>query len=171
MASYLKNLSDYDADTVPSASDMKFGICVADYHQEITHALLRGAYEKLLQHGCSEQQIHTIHVPGAYELPFGAQIVYDKHLPDAVITLGCVIKGETSHDQYINQSVSMAIMQLGLRYSKPFVFGLLTPNTEEQALARAGGQHGNKGVEAAVTAIKMVHLNSYREPKSTGFNL
>ncbi len=169
MASYLKSLSDYDESQVPSASEMKFGICLADYNKDITHQLLKGAYNTLIDQGCKEHNIQVLHVPGAFELPFGAQMVYDRHLPDAVISLGCVIKGETTHDQYINQSVSMALMQLGLRYGKPFVFGLLTPNTHEQAIARSGGKHGNKGVEAAVTAIKMVALNSFREPQKTGF--
>ncbi|MEM1120782.1 MAG: 6,7-dimethyl-8-ribityllumazine synthase, partial [Bacteroidota bacterium] len=96
--------------------------------------------------------------PGAFELPGGAAMLAGKHKLDAVICLGCVIKGETSHNEYINQSVGMGLTNLSIASGKPFIFGLLTPNNEQQALERAGGKHGNKGVEAAVTAIRMAAL-------------
>jgi len=111
------------------------------------------------------------HVPGAFELPLGARIVMGQEKIDAAICLGCVIKGETEHDVYINNAVATGIMTLGLTSKKPVIFGVLTPNTKQQALDRAGGKHGNKGVEAATTAIKMVHLNNpdHNSKKSIGF--
>jgi len=98
-------------------------------------------------------------VPGAFELPLGARIIMGQEKIDAAICLGCVIKGETDHDIYINNAVASGIMTLGLTSKKPIIFGLLTPNTKQQALDRAGGKYGNKGVEAAQTAMAMVHLN------------
>ncbi|OWY23862.1 6,7-dimethyl-8-ribityllumazine synthase [Sphingobacteriales bacterium UPWRP_1] len=157
MASFLKNLSEYNAHEVPSAAAMTFGIVVSDYNSDITFALLEGCVNTLLLHGAEEDNIYLQHVPGSFELPLGARFLYKSKQPDALICLGCVITGETKHDDYINTAVSQAIMQLGLEYNAPFVFGVLTPRTHQQALARAGGKHGNKGVEAAVTAIKMAH--------------
>lgn len=158
MASALKNLSNYDEEQLPSAGSFSFGIVVADWNPEITHALYEGCYDTLVKHGAQPDQIHTAQVPGSFELPAGAKMMIDKHKLDAVICLGCVIKGETSHNEYINQAVASGLTNLGMVYGKPFIFGVLTPNTEEQARDRAGGKHGNKGVEAAVTAIRMAAL-------------
>lgn len=158
MASALKNLSQYDDQSIPSASGMAFGIVVADWNAHITHALYTACLETLLKHGASEDQIHVLQVPGSYELPVGARMLNSRHNPDALICLGCVIKGETNHNEYINQAVAQGLMHLSLAAGKPFIFGVLTPNDEQQALDRAGGRHGNKGVEAAVTAIRMVAL-------------
>jgi 6,7-dimethyl-8-ribityllumazine synthase len=97
-------------------------------------------------------------VPGAFELTAGAQIMFEKYHPDAVITLGCVIKGDTDHDKYINHAVSQGITMLSIQYKKPFIFGLLTPNTMKQALERSGGKHGNKGAEVAEACLKMIDL-------------
>ncbi|MBK7408216.1 MAG: 6,7-dimethyl-8-ribityllumazine synthase [Saprospirales bacterium] len=158
MSSALKNLSSYDPATVPHAEAMHFGIVVSEWHPEITHALYEGCFQTLLEHGAKEDHIHTAQVPGAFELPLGAQLLASNKKVDAVICLGCVIKGETPHNDYINRSVASALSQLSLVSSKPFVFGLLTPDSLEQAQDRAGGQHGNKGIEAAVTAIRMAAL-------------
>jgi len=155
MASALKNLSEYDPKNIPNAEAMSFGIVISEYHNDITFALKDGCIETLLKHGAKEENIYIEYVPGAYEMPMGAKLISEQEKLSAVITLGCVIKGETDHDKYINQSVANALMNLNLVKGIPFVFGLLTPNTEEQAKARAGGKHGNKGVEAAITAIKM----------------
>jgi len=168
MASALKNLSDYDPNNIPNAEAMSFGIVVSEYHQHITFALKDGCIETLLKHGAKEENIYIEYVPGAYEMPIGAKIIADQQKLDAVITLGCVIKGETDHDKYINQSVASALMNLNLVKGIPFVFGLLTPNTEEQAKERAGGKHGNKGVEAAITAIKMA-AKLIKPKKKLGF--
>jgi 6,7-dimethyl-8-ribityllumazine synthase len=158
MASALKNLSEYNEQNVPDASGMRFGIVVAEWNAHITHALYEGCRETLLKHGALPENIHTIQVPGSFELPAGARIIAGKQNPDAVICLGCVIKGETSHNEYINQAVANGLVNLSLASGRPFIFGLLTPNDAQQALDRAGGKHGNKGVEAAVTAIRMAAL-------------
>jgi 6,7-dimethyl-8-ribityllumazine synthase len=103
------------------------------------------------------------HVPGSFELPLGAQFLAEYSNVDAVIILGCVIQGETRHFDYICEGVTQGIKDLNLKYNKPFIFGLLTTLNQQQALDRSGGKHGNKGDEAAITAIKMVHLkNSFQ---------
>ncbi len=158
MASALQNLSQYDATTVPDAAEMTFGIVLSEWNAHITRALYEGCYETLLKHGARPENIYTVQVPGAFELPVGARLLNGDKNPDAVICLGCVIRGETRHNEYINQAVAQGLTQLGLATGKPFIFGLLTPDTEEQALERAGGRHGNKGVEAAVAAIRMAAL-------------
>lgn len=158
MASALKNLSQYDEDNMPSAEPFQFGIVVADWNAEITHALYEGCYDTLLKHNAKADNIHTVQVPGAFELPAGAKMVVDRYKLDAVICLGCVIKGETRHNEYINSAVAGGLTNLSMVYGRPFIFGLLTPNDEQQAKDRAGGKHGNKGVEAAATAIRMADL-------------
>ncbi|MFN0014422.1 MAG: 6,7-dimethyl-8-ribityllumazine synthase [Saprospiraceae bacterium] len=158
MASALKNLSKYDSESVPSAAEMSFGIVVAEWNAHITHALYEGCYDTLILHGAKSDNIHTVQVPGSFELPAGARILNGQKNLDAVICLGCVIKGETNHNEYISQAVAQGLVHLSLASGKPFVFGVLTPNDEQQALDRAGGKHGNKGVEAAVTAIRMAAL-------------
>lgn len=158
MSSGIKNLSSYDPATVPSAEALSFGIVVSEWHPEITHALYEGCFQTLVEHGAKAENIHTAQVPGSFELPLGAQLLAAHKKVDAVVCLGCVIKGETPHNDYINRSVASALSQLSLVSSKPFVFGLLTPDTLEQAQDRAGGPYGNKGVEAAITAIRMATL-------------
>lgn len=158
MASTLKNLSTYDPSSMPTATEMTFGIVVSDWNEKITHALYEGCLNTLLEHGAKEDNIHTVQVPGAFELPIGARLLAGHHNCDAVICLGCVIKGETSHNEYINMSVAQGLTNMSLTSGRPFIFGLLTTNDEQQALDRAGGQHGNKGVEAATTAIRMAAL-------------
>lgn len=158
MASALKNLSNYDENSIPSATEMSFGVIVAEWNAHITHALYEGCYDTLLKHGAKPENIFTVQVPGSFELTAGARILNGQHNVDAVICLGCVIRGETSHDSYINQAVAIGLTNLGLTTGKPHIFGLVTTNDEQQALERAGGKHGNKGVEAAVTAIRMASL-------------
>ncbi|MBK6285879.1 MAG: 6,7-dimethyl-8-ribityllumazine synthase [Draconibacterium sp.] len=153
-----KDLSQYDFNSVPSAENMKFGIVVAEWNPEVTFALANGAVETLKKHGAKENQIAVKYVPGSFELPLGAQFLAEYGDVDAVIILGCVIQGETRHFDYICEGVTQGIKDLNLKYNKPFIFGLLTTNNQQQALDRAGGKHGNKGDEAAVTAIKMVDL-------------
>lgn len=155
MASALQNLSSYDTDKAPNGSGKSFGIAVAEWNKHITFELLKGCVETLTQHGVSEKDIHIHFVPGTFELPFAAKRLAQKYHVAGVICLGCVIKGETDHDVYINTSVAHALQDLNISFDIPFIFGVLTPNNEEQALDRAGGKHGNKGVEAAVTALKM----------------
>lgn len=158
MSSINKNLSDYDPTQVPSATGMRIGIVVADWNPEVTNALLDGAIESLIYHGTQKKDISVSRVPGSYELTVAAQWMAEKGNFDAIICLGCVIQGETRHFDFICQAVSTGLTDLSIKFSIPFIFGVLTPENQEQALARAGGKHGNKGVEAAITAIKMVAL-------------
>ena len=155
-----KDLSQYDIESVPSAENMRFGIVVAEWNIEITSALAQGALNTLKKHGAREDNIHLKFVPGSFELPLGAQYFAELENVDAVLLLGCVIQGETRHFDYICEGVTQGTMDLNLKYNKPFIFGLLTTNNEQQAKDRAGGKHGNKGDEAAITAIKMVHLKN-----------
>ena len=155
-----KDLSQYDFDTVPPANEMKFGLVVAEWNPEVTFALAEGAIETLKKHGALEENILVRYVPGSFELPLGAQYLAEYTDVDAVIVLGCVIQGETRHFDYICEGVTQGIKDLNLKYNKPFIFGVLTTNDQQQALDRAGGKHGNKGDEAAFTAIKMVHLKN-----------
>lgn len=163
MATSLKNLSDYNMQTVADASAMKFGIVVAEWNTEITEALYQGAYTTLLKHGAREENIICKYVPGTFELTLGAQLIAQNTDVDAVIVLGCVIQGETRHFDFICQSITQGITTLNMDYSMPFIFGVLTTDNQQQALDRAGGKHGNKGDEAAVTAIKMISLQQSLE--------
>lgn len=165
MASNLKNLSIPSRD-VPSASAMSFGIVVAEWNIEITSKLLDGAINTLLKHGCAPDNIIVKWVPGTFELPLGAQYFVEMTSVDAVITLGCVIQGDTRHFDFICHGATQGIMDIQLREALPVIFGVLTTNDEQQALDRAGGKHGNKGDEAAVTAIKMVALSDEMEAES-----
>ncbi len=157
------DLSEYDTASVPDAGKMRFGVVVSDWNREVTHALLEGTIKTLKKHGAKESHIVIRHVPGSFELTLGAQFLAEYDDLDAVICLGCIIQGETPHFTYICQSVTQGITQLNLEYNIPFIFGVLTTLNQEQALERAGGKHGNKGDEAAVTAIKMAALQREME--------
>jgi 6,7-dimethyl-8-ribityllumazine synthase len=172
MASALKNLSAYQEDNIPSGEEMKIGIIVAEWNEHITHALYEGAYDTLLKHQVKVENIHTMQVPGAFELPIGARMMLNARALDAIICLGCVIKGDTQHDEYINHAVATGITNLSISMNKPVIFGVLTTNNEQQAIDRAGGKHGNKGIEAAVTALRMADLKqNFKENKQKiGFN-
>ncbi len=156
MASSNKNLSTYGSQNIGVIETKKFGIVVAEWNTEITGALFSGAMETLLQHGAKRDNIISKSVPGTFELALGAQWLASNPEIDAVICIGCVIHGETPHFDYICQAVSYGITEVGLKFNKPVIFGVLTTNTQQQALDRAGGKHGNKGDEAAATAIKML---------------
>lgn len=156
MATVNNNLSDYDINSVPDATKMVFGIVVSEWNEKITKGLLNGAYTTLLKHGATEENIIVKFLPGAFELPLGAQIMLEKTNVDAVICLGSVIQGETKHFDFVCEGTALGIKDVALKYNKPVIFGVLTDNNEQQAIDRSGGKHGNKGDEAAVTAIKMV---------------
>ena len=156
MATQLKNLSDFSNTTIPNAGPYRFGIVVAEWNAKITGALYGGAYQSLIDHGVLEENIFTYAVPGSFELTSGADILLKHKNLDAVICLGCVIQGETRHFDFICAAVANGISNVAIKYEKPVIFGVLTTDNEQQAFDRAGGKHGNKGVEAAVTAIKMV---------------
>jgi len=158
MASQLKNLSDFSGTTIPSGAGFRFGIVAAEWNSEITHALYTGAYESLLKHGVTETDIFTYNVPGSFELTSGADLLLKNLKLDAVICLGCVIQGETRHFDFICNAVANGISNVSIKYNKPVIFGVLTTDNQQQAIDRAGGKHGNKGDEAAVTAIKMADM-------------
>lgn len=153
-----KNLSSYKASELPGVSGLGFGIVVSDWNAEITGALYSGCYETLIGAGIKSQNIRKINVPGSFELTSGARLFADDKSIDAVICLGCVIQGETRHFDFICTAVASGISQLCIEYRKPFIFGVLTTANMQQASERSGGRHGNKGVEAAVAAIKMAAL-------------
>ena len=156
MASSLHNLSDYDIQSVPSAQGVRFGIVVSEWNKEVTGALLEGACSTLLKHGAQEADITVLTVPGSFELVYGAARMVNSGKFDAVIAIGCVIRGDTPHFDYICQGATQGLADLNREAKVPVVYGLLTCNTMEQAEARCGGILGNKGDECAVTAIKMV---------------
>lgn len=158
-----RDLSDYDPSRVPDASGMRFGIVVADWNSEVTYSLLDGAVKTLKRHGVAGDDLIIRHVPGTFEITLGAQWMAEYEDLDGVICLGCVIQGETPHFTYICEGVTQGITQLNLDYNIPFIFGVLTTLNLQQALDRAGGKHGNKGDEAAVTAIKMAALQRQME--------
>lgn len=162
MATQYQNLSDYDSEQMPdkaTVANQQYAIAVADWNPHITHVLLQGAVDTLIENGISFGNMTIVHVPGTFELTHAAtKLQVDKKYA-AVIVLGCVIQGDTPHFDYVCQGVTYGISKLNTKAeSCPVIFGVLTTNTLQQALERAGGIHGNKGVEAAITAIKMANI-------------
>ncbi|GAA4094786.1 6,7-dimethyl-8-ribityllumazine synthase [Mucilaginibacter panaciglaebae] len=158
MATYLKNLSDFSGSKIPPAAPYRFGIVVAEWNAEITNALYQGAYNSLISNGAIAENIETHPVPGSFELTSGADILLKNGNFDAIICLGCVIQGETRHFDFICNAVANGLSNVSIKYSKPVIFGVLTTDNQQQAIDRSGGKHGNKGDEAAITAIKMAEL-------------
>jgi 6,7-dimethyl-8-ribityllumazine synthase len=156
------DLSQYDANQMPGADVLgrqHYAIIVADWNSHITHALAQGALDTLLKHGVDKKHIQIMHVPGTVELTFAAsKMVNNACRPDAIIVIGCVIQGETPHFDYVCQSVTQGVTMLNVQGQVPVIFSVLTTLNEQQALDRAGGRLGNKGVEGAVTAMKMANL-------------
>lgn len=158
MASAAQSLSAAENTRVKLTKRHRVGIVVSSYYNEITYKLRDAAIETLKQSGIREKDLFVVEAPGTFELPLAAQMLYKSKRLSAVICLGCVIKGETDHDKYINHAVAGELMHLGTANNAPFVFGVLTPNTRQQAEDRAGGKHGNKGVECANAALQMLAL-------------
>lgn len=156
MASNQKNLSDYSRKNIKDISESTFAIVVSEWNEEVTEALYQGAYETLVENGAKKEHIIRKNVPGSFELSMGAQWMAQEEAIDAVICIGCVVQGETKHFDFICDAAAHGITNVSLKYNKPVIFGVLTPNTQKQALDRAGGKYGNKGDEAAITAIKML---------------
>lgn len=156
MSSQHKNLSKHEGSAVKKAASYKFGIVWSEWNLDITKALYKGAYDTLIKYGARPENIISKTVPGSFELTLGAQYLAQDSDIDAVIAIGCVIQGETKHFDFICNAVANGITNLNIKYNKPVVFGVLTPDNMQQAIDRAGGKHGNKGDEAAVTAIKML---------------
>ncbi len=150
-----KNLSNYDINSVPSGKDMSFAIIVSEWNNDITEKLYNGAYNTLVKHGVKKENIHKEYVPGTFELTYAANIFANYAYFDAVIVLGCVIQGETRHFDFICSGVTHGISEINATLETPVIFGVLTTNNKQQAIDRAGGKLGNKGDEAAVTALKM----------------
>lgn len=158
MSSSDQNLSKVSSGELPSGEGLKIGIAVSDWNKEVTAKLLIACKKVFTEQGVKEDDIKILNTPGAFELPFAAKLLVKNTNPDAIVCLGCVIKGETKHDVYINSSVAQGITGLSLASDIPIIFGVLTVNNMEQALARSGGKYGNKGEESAHTALKMVAL-------------
>lgn len=154
-----KNLSAYDADTVPNGKDFNVGIVVSEWNYPITGSLLNGAKNTLIKHGVEDTNITIEHVPGTFELTYGAKKMAQSNRFDSIITIGCVIQGETPHFDYVCEGVTQGVTTLNLEYNTPVIFGVLTTSTMSQAQDRSGGRFGNKGDEAAITALKMISLN------------
>lgn len=153
------NLSEYNADGVPNGKDFRIAIVAAEWNSQITDALLKGAVSTLRDNGVMKKNILVHRVPGTFELTTAANLLLARTTVDAVICIGCVIQGETRHFEFICQAVSQGITNVAVKHGRPVIFSVLTCDTMEQALDRAGGKHGNKGVEGAVTALKMIALD------------
>ena len=156
MATNLHNLSEYDIQSVPNAKGMRFGIVVSEWNHNITGALLEGAQQTLLKHGVEENDLIIMTVPGSFELVFGAAQMAKSGKVDGVIAIGCVIRGDTPHFDYICEGATQGLAELNTTGDVPVIYGLLTCNNLQQAQDRAGGILGNKGDECALTAFKMV---------------
>lgn len=153
-----RNLSDIPPFKLPSSlKDLSIAMIYSEWNSEVTEALKKGALHTLLENGLKKEQIKIYSVPGSFELPTAASMLLNDNLTlDAVICLGCVIQGETRHFEFISQAVANGVMHLGVEYGVPVIFGVLTCDTMQQALERAGGKYGNKGIEAAVSCLKML---------------
>lgn len=154
------NLSLYDNDSIPDASDFRFGLVVSEWNPEITQNLHDGALETLLEHGAKHENITSVKVPGSFELIWGCKLLLEKKELDAVIAIGNVIRGETEHFTFVCEGVTQGIKDLNLSYNTPTIFCVLTDHDKQQSIDRSGGKHGNKGIECAVAAIKMAHLKA-----------
>ncbi len=155
-----QNLSHYREETVPSGETFRIGVIISEWNSVFTEKLYQGCYNILVTHNVKTENIISIYVPGSYELPQAAQLLMESQELDAIICLGCIIKGETNHDHYISAAVAHGLMNLSIDYSTPVVFGVLTTDNEQQATDRTGGKYGNKGDEAAITALKMAALRA-----------
>lgn len=159
MATANKNLSEYNKATLPNAKEFTVGIVVSEWNDQVTNGLFAGAEAALLDCGLLPENLIRWDVPGSFELIFGAKKMIETHEVDAVIVIGCVIKGETMHFEFVCEGVTHGIKDLNLISEVPVIFCVLTDNNEQQSLDRSGGVHGNKGTEAAVAALKMIALN------------
>ncbi len=160
MATAGKNLSEYNKESIPNGADFKVGIVVSEWNDDITFKLMEGAKNTLLENGVSAENVHIHYVPGAFELPLAAQFLLQNPVLnlDGVIAIGVVIQGETRHFDFVCSGTTQGIMDVMLKLNKPVSFCVLTDNIKQQSIDRAGGKHGNKGVEAAVACLKMIEM-------------
>ena len=158
MATSIKNLSEYDKANISNGADYKIGIVVSEWNEAITSKLLDGALQTFKEHGVHDDNLLIKSVPGAFELPLGAQSMIQKNNLDGVITIGVVIQGETKHFDYVCSGATQGIMDVMLKTNTPISFCVLTDNNMQQSIDRSGGKHGNKGIECAVSLLKMIEL-------------
>lgn len=158
MATIHRNLSEYNKEFIPNGADFKVGIVVSEWNEKITLNLLKGAKEALIDNGVKEENILVRFVPGAFELPLGAQLVAENTDVDGIVTIGVVIQGETKHFDFVCDGATQGIKDVNLKYNLPVSFCLLTDNNIQQSIDRSGGKHGNKGVECAIACLKMIEL-------------
>ncbi len=161
MATSEKNLSDIQVGSLSDPSKVKIGVVVSEWNDQVTESLFSGTLQTLIGAGVLREHIIRTNVPGSFELSLGSQWLAEREDIDAVICLGCVIQGETKHFDFICDAVAQGITNVGLKYNKPVVFGVLTPNNMKQALERSGGKYGNKGDEAAATALGMLAIRTH----------
>ncbi|HBH05317.1 MAG TPA: 6,7-dimethyl-8-ribityllumazine synthase [Flavobacteriales bacterium] len=159
MATFGKNLSNVSYDKLNLPEELEIAVIRSTWNSEITEKLADGAVETLVKAGLKEGNIHLYQVPGSYELPLGAQWAFEIWNVHGVVCLGSIIRGETSHFDYVSQAVSQGIKDVSLKYNKPVAFGVLTDDNLQQSIDRSGGKHGNKGVEAAMTVLEMISLS------------
>jgi len=167
MATANKNLSNYDKNQLPEAKDFRFGIVVSEWNDHITNGLYSGAEAALIDCGVETGNIIRWNVPGSFELVYGAKKMIETQQVDCVITIGCVIKGETMHFEFVCEGVTQGVKDLNVKSDVPVIFCLLTDNNEQQSIDRSGGKHGNKGTEAAIAAIKMAELRRISKNRNT----
>jgi 6,7-dimethyl-8-ribityllumazine synthase len=166
-----QNLSQHNPIPQLENKNVKIGIVVSDWNLTITGALKEGAFAVLEKAGIQKDNIHVFSVPGSFELPIGASMLLDTDvLFSSIICLGCIIQGETRHFEFISQAVADGIMRVSLHYRIPVIFGVLTCDTMEQAKERSGGKHGNKGVEAAYTCLKMIALHQKLQNETKNYS-
>ena len=159
MATKNTNLSVYDKTTIPNAKNFRFGIVVSEWNHKITEGMFQGAFDALRDCGAISDNIVRWNVPGSFELVYGCKRMQKSYdMLDAVIAIGSVVQGETKHFDYVCEGVSQGIKDLNVLGDIPVIFCILTDNTQQQAIDRSGGIHGNKGTEAAIAAIKMAQL-------------
>ena len=157
MATNINNNFDLDSSELSNIDNIKFGIVVSNWNKNITDNLYDGAFDTLLKYGAKQNNIKKLEVPGSFELVYGCKKMQNENL-DVIIAIGCVIKGETDHYDYICSSVSNGIVQLNIINDTPIVFCVLTDHNIEQSISRSGGKHGNKGIESAIAAIKIASI-------------
>jgi len=159
MATSTTNLSTYDKETIPNSKNIRFGIVVSEWNTQITQGMFQGAFDTLIDCGAIKENIVRWNVPGSFELIYGCKKMQESFdMLDVIIAVGSVIQGETKHFDFVCEAVSQGIKDLNIQNDIPVIFCVLTDNTLQQAIDRSGGKHGNKGVEAAIAAIKMAQL-------------
>jgi 6,7-dimethyl-8-ribityllumazine synthase len=161
-----KNLSTYTKVNIPNGADLKVGIVVSEWNENITENLLKGAKEALLENGVKEANILVQFVPGTYELPLGSQFLLENTCVHGVVAIGSVIQGETKHFDFVCEAAALGIKDVGLKYNRPVIFCVLTDNTMQQAIDRSGGKHGNKGIECAIACLKMIGIQQQLQKRN-----